>query len=383
VLIGTVFSPAGAVGRARVPLTPVYQYAQAQFPSRNVGFVLALKHNRPYLLRTVDDGKVWVSHRFFFTTWFQFVNAQDGWVDRTDPLCNLCDSHLLRTTNGGKSWRTLRELGNWRGPGWVQFVTPTHGFVHYRPCGTCAGEMISTDDGGLTWHRAVWPFAAPYWQYHFTSATTGYVVEGVTARTSRQAARSSGGPRAIPQCRNKLYYTTDGGAHWSIRDRRELCYTIPSFANRQDGWMVLDPTTGTCSMGGCLVKQFRTTDGGRTWKVEPTEPSATGCPGSSGCKTWMGLGCCGGFAALTAFPSVSHGWVDISAGAGPEDGGIAVTSDGGRRWFRYLNHYRLPSLAVTGPSEAWAASGSEAGSPTALLHTTDDGGMWTTVDPRF
>lgn len=130
-------------------------------------------------------------------------------------------------------------------------------------------------------------------------------------------------------------------------------------------------------MGGCSYTLLKTTDGGWTWRDEPTTAHGKASP-------LLNTGCCGGFAELTAFPSISHGWIDVSAWAGPEDGGVVVTSDSGKIWRRYLNHYRQPSLAVLSSNEAWVAAVNDAPvPPSALLHTTNDGGRWTNVSPAF
>lgn len=208
----------GSVGRAASPGEPVYTYDVVQFPNRSDGFVAATKSKKPYLLTTTNDGRTWSHFRFYSAGWFQFVNAKDGWV-----LPNGRTS-LYRTTNGGRTWSRGRQLSV-EGSLTIQFLSATTGFAHYNPCQGCNGITIETRNGGATWKRAHWPFKKAYWLFHFSSVNDGFV------------AQQTPGSDALP-CRNELYYTTDGGRHWTVRDKAKICYTIPSFANRLDGWMV-------------------------------------------------------------------------------------------------------------------------------------------------
>lgn len=371
--LSMILSGGGSIVAAEPP-QPEFVYSSVQFPTHDAGFVLAAKHGNPYLLTTLNDGRSWAHETLPFRPgWMQLVNATDGWAVDVGPECSLCHEHLYRTANGGRTWRVLKDLGNWRTtPGQVQFVSAAEGWVHYRPCGRCRGVTMRTDDGGWTWTRAHWPFTTSFY-WRFSSLNAGWAVEPVT----KTPARRAGGPKKILKCVNKLFRTDNGGRTWKIWPKQPACYELPVFANANDGWMVMDPQpAGNCAGGGCLDELMKTVDGGQTWQVQQTLKQ------DEGKRPWTGRW--GGFPDLVAFPSTSHGWIDISAGAGPEDGGVAVTSDGGNHWRRYLHGYRDPSLAVIAPSEAWVASANVSGVlPSALLHTNNDGGHWATVDPQF
>src|SRR5437764_885949 len=62
------------------------------------------------------------------------------------------DGAPLRTTNGGRSWRVVRELSDY---GKVTFASPTRGWL--------AGlRSLRTVDGGSTWHRQPLPAPSGY-----------------------------------------------------------------------------------------------------------------------------------------------------------------------------------------------------------------------------
>lgn len=348
----------GSVGRVASQESR-YSYSTVQFPNASDGFVAAAKFGKPYLLTTRNDGRTWSHFHFYSTNWFQFVNAEDGWMIPDNARCYVCRTSIYRTINGGRTWQRGKQLDS-SGLQMIQFLSATRGFAHYNPCEGCKGITIETRNGGKTWERAHWPFRTASWTFQFSSAEDGYVIQQTPGLVTNQ-------------CRSKLYYTTNGGGHWTGRDTAQICYTMPSFANRSDGWMVVSPSPEDCDDGSCTYELLKTTDGGWSWHVEPTMAHGK-------LSNRFNTGCCGGFASLTAFPNTSHGWVDVSAEAGPEDGGVVVTSDGGRTWRRFFNQYRQPSLAVLSSNEAWVASGTI---PSALLHTTNDEVRWEKINPTF
>ncbi len=115
-----------------------------------------------------------------------FVNARDGWA--VSPVM------LLATTDGGARWTPLPEpcplLDS------VHFVSPLTGFAvaggsvtPYQPVPPTGGVLLTTGDGGRTWHRL--PAPADVQGVCFSSPGLGWM-------------GAHGG----------LYHTDTGGAHW-------------------------------------------------------------------------------------------------------------------------------------------------------------------------
>jgi hypothetical protein len=115
-----------------------------------------------------------------------FINASDGWA--------VGPAGLLATTDGGAHWAALPEpcplLDS------VHFVSPLTGFAvaggavtWYQPVPPAGGVLLTTGDGGRSWHRLAAP--ADVQSACFSSPGLGWL-------------GAHGG----------LYHTDTGGAHW-------------------------------------------------------------------------------------------------------------------------------------------------------------------------
>jgi len=140
------------------------------------------------ILATSDGGAHWrVQDRGHLDlTSVDFINGSDGWA--AGPTM------LLATTDGGAHWAALPEpcplLDS------VHFVSPQTGFAvaggivtWYQPVPPAGGVLLTTGDGGRTWHRLAAP--ADVQGACFSSPGLGWL-----------GAHGS------------LYHTDTGGAHW-------------------------------------------------------------------------------------------------------------------------------------------------------------------------
>ncbi|MGA3350445.1 MAG: hypothetical protein ABSC33_15570 [Candidatus Sulfotelmatobacter sp.] len=128
--------------------------------------------------------------------------------------------------------------------------------------------------------------------------------------------------------RNKLFWTTDGGASWkdiTPNTARGRTITSATFSDQSHGWVLLahrrgdDPQTG---FGKSLFELARTADAGTSWSVkELTVPNPDPNRGFSE-QTWLD------------FVDALHGWALLRANGNTAMGGgaLATTDDGGASW---------------------------------------------------
>ncbi len=182
---------AGGGGQCQAALAGRGQAAGAQHALTGVEFVspeLGWVVGGDRILATSDGGAHWVVQdrgRLDLTS-VDFVNASDGWA--AGPAT------LLATTDGGAHWAPLPEpcplLDS------VHFISPVTGFAvaggtvtPYQPVPATGGVLLTTGDGGRTWHRLAAPVDAQ--SVCFSSTGLGWL-------------GAHGG----------LYHTGTGGAHW-------------------------------------------------------------------------------------------------------------------------------------------------------------------------
>ena len=143
------------------------------------------------ILATSDGGTHWtaqLSGKLNLTS-VDFINARDGWAVGT--------SSLLATTDGGAHWAALPEPCQPIRS--VHFISPTTGFAVAGGQSTAStdpalpavgGTVLSTSDGGRTWHAR--PAPANAQTVCFNDPHRGWLGAG-----------------------GLLYRTTDGGKNWT------------------------------------------------------------------------------------------------------------------------------------------------------------------------
>jgi photosystem II stability/assembly factor-like uncharacterized protein len=312
-----------------------------------------------------------------------------------------------RTTDGGSHWSNVgpRSVPD-RSSGYGEFfLDGTHAWVAQAAgsSAACADQVVvlSTIDGGLTWQQASrlkiqLPKAADAmsgdWapSLGFIDAEHGWLlVEPAVPFTVRM---DLGEPMDVRRSAAALYWTSDGGHHWTLVSTQAGansagCKAVPpvSFSSTTTGWMQVQ-----CVNNGSAppVQLLVTHDGGATWAVQELAPSS----------------CC--VAPLPTFLDDQHGWLFVSG-----DPLLLATGDGGNTWIGRglppLSYYSC--VGKEGPttcsnegivaadfidlSHGWAVVGktNQTGSQFLLaVERTDDGGKtWTDlradlpVDPSF
>lgn len=199
---------------------------------------------------------------------------------------------FVRTTDGGKTWKTSVITPKWQKLLKIQMTTPQYGIIQVD--GTYPEYLLATADSGITWD-SIGISRPPNWEF-------GYL-ENVFAPSP-----------TVFLC--SLYWkdstiivrSSDRGKTWTYqwnapRGRDARFYFIDSL----NGWMSTGGKTATSALRDIIA---RTYDGGITWHVQLDSLIPTG---------W-------GLSDLS-FADSLHGLA-----VGPEK--ILRTTDGGKHWRR-------------------------------------------------
>jgi photosystem II stability/assembly factor-like uncharacterized protein len=385
VLTGIAYLHPFAVGAGQPRATSSYQLAAVDFVSPTTGWVSATLDSGAYaVLRTTDAGQSWTrqltgatDQRTFY---LRFFDSRHGVLGLTGPR-----PAMYRTADGGNTWSRL-PLSSSAYLLSMSFVDPDHGWL-LRYATTAAGpsgELLRTDDGGVSWTDVGVPVAVsdqPY-RVHFVDREVGWldsasvmpvayksVDGGVTWRAVSLPAPSGGWPArgeffvaAQPTRGAGVVATVVSLAPYASRSRageRVISYpplTIRSFDGGLPVWYSYSIFANAIP-GGDLKPlatqaphqvQLGSLDAGATWSVI-SPPSGSGAVGYSDSQNWW--------------------WIGSGAGS--------TSSDGGSTWTptRHLGVIEpLPgSLQVLDSQTAWF--GVMAGGTRALLERTADAGL--------
>ena len=343
----------------------------------------------------------------------QFTDTEHGWTAGfagDNPLTNV-----WRTTNGGRTWLAA-PLGNGVQDAAFRMADRQHGWaVGPADCRTVSGSpvcgklsILHTDDGGETW--------TPQWSKSDPQAGSDNEVEAVNAETAYVRARTS------------VWKTTDGGKNWldaSIPSAEAQPYRI-SFVDESTGFAAgrlgtecpargMVPSTPNAD---CRTAVWKTTDGGKSWKKLNHAPRHGGAwypadiqfvdkrngylllvnPDTHGSLLYSTAnGGIGWKLRNTKIPGVRPypvkldfvrprvGYVPLSVGAGPVDGGLLRTVNGGAA-FTKVQDPRLVSVEdadfLTARRGYVIALNPDNPASTLLLGTSNGGGTWTDLTPR-
>ena len=275
-----------------------------------------------------------------------------------------------------------------------RMVSPTIGW--WVPLG---GPVLRTTDGGVTW-RQVRPSTdlGPEESY-FLDASHGWIVNGFqhlttyrtvdggstwTALTSGASSFDSGSLFFIdsshgwflaytPGAEETLFRTQDGGAHWAVATRWPnyggCTRNGMAFSSPAVGWISVQCLNGDLAITSETLLVTR--DGGSTWSPARLPLNAVG----SACSQ-----------CLFDVPVVldrEHLVIVVSAVSDgpPSPVYLLVTSDAGANWkSRSLPARSTSSVQFVDAQDGWAVS--DAGNP--WLYRTWDGGLtWTPVGSKL
>lgn len=327
---------------------------------------------------TVDGGATWSWHALPSLTpeSLSFVDARQGYIAAATDACfqgskqaQQCATVLLHTADGGATWirPEAAACGDLCGAGRVEAMDPAHawalvgcrqGGVVGQPC----KALLVTSDGGTHWAPVTLPGGVTSTDFDFVTATRGWVV----------GVRCPVGASAPAVCPTAIEHTSDGGRTWQADAPPDALAGGGnlSFADAENGWLVPAPRD-YCTMGGCWVAPYATTDGGRTWtKLQSTYGRI-------------------GFQRHPVLVSPTVGFIPIAAGAGIGIGGVVRTVDGGRTWASAgdAQDWSVQAVSAVGPEDLWAIGAQKippvGSAPGFLVHSTDGGRTWTQQLPAL
>ncbi len=314
-------------------------------------------------------------------TTVHMLDANTGWAVAAGGIGDP-DDHLLRTTDGGATWRDVTPPENTDpaaplGKGATAFFLDanTAWAAYYdRAIGPAATSAViwRTADEGKTWTSSQ-PLDTKDAAFYspsdlvFVDGKTGWLLAHVDAGMMHDYVF--------------VFATSDGGQTWK-RIVDPFMDTLPQscgktamvFADAQTGWM-----TGDCQgvQPGAPYLQ-KTTDGGRTWQAvelpPPSDQADLFARDDVGCGTYAPTF----FSPQSAVLTMKC--LFFTANPIRTDSYLYATADGGQTW----RSSALPASEVTfiNANVGWAVTATDPNNPTVphdLYRTGDSGQTWTKI----
>ncbi|OLC55216.1 MAG: hypothetical protein AUH85_09675 [Chloroflexi bacterium 13_1_40CM_4_68_4] len=349
--------------------------AAMQRVSATAGFVSGWTGTGLGLARTLDGGATWkkltipVSH----LSELRFIDANVGWAigfaDRGQQVGCLqassappCRSVVLRTDDGGLTWREVLSVPVGQGGGEMihslQAIDAAYAWVVVgdQSCPAfCGSELRGTTDGGTTWRTLYQGRVGPV---RLASPRYGWI--------------AAYGPSGIDYGADggNVLVTSNGGATWSATLRGQPIIALEA-TDLQLVW-ALARDGAYCTASNCeKYELFRSDDAGATWK-------SLGNP-----KNQVASACGGGQLAGPLFASAARGWMGLNLGAGGAEGtgGLLSSDDGGATWRCAKVPANVALLSAADPDHVWVEGDDRTGSGASQIQSSDDGGRtWRALD---
>jgi photosystem II stability/assembly factor-like uncharacterized protein len=306
---------AGAVGRFRVigPRLPADTgIDDVFFFDRRRGWIStwSLPHDSVTVYRTRDGGHHWSkapagghSENAGAVSTLQFLSPRRGWMVTQEPTAP--GATLAATTDGGRSWRVVDPSLPTVAP--VSFRTP-------RDAWQAGNGLFHSTDGGRTWKRVRGPPVA--------GATVVYGSPAFHGPAILQPVTRLGHART----RLVVYRSVDGGRKWSVAGRLDVGGSLRSSCVFDD---LASPFALALGGSAWWVGYYRS---GR-WHVDRSRDS-----GHSWARHVVSSrhapDLCGHSPATLQALDSDTAWLSFTAG--PNDGRLYATGDGGSRWRRVV-----------------------------------------------
>ncbi|MCR8642233.1 hypothetical protein NV379_06125 [Paenibacillus sp. N1-5-1-14] len=347
------------------PIPPTNLRALNFLPG-GIGWTADVQEKGTQIWRTTDNGAHWESSFISdaFVTSLSFADPSQGYAVANRDCSTIkgqvmCQQfEILHTADGGKSWTV--QFTNTQAPtDPIDFNAnkDTITFLNTKVGYAIANHNLYATIDGSRWKKVQFgnnPSFIPD-KLNFINTDTGWVL-------GKQGSRCKAtGPIEV-NCQVAIEFTTDGGKSWSHQFNEAaptdaLLNNIGiSFISKNEGWVLIQNLDRMESM------LYRTTDGGTTWTHINTMRGAR--------PTTAGL----------QFLTSKKGSIPLSIGAGPIEGGIKLTSDGGVNWTQITPEQSPSFEAIDFVSEldGWAigTTYTSDGSHKVILHSIDGGLTW-------
>ncbi|WP_179281056.1 YCF48-related protein [Paenibacillus sp. XY044] len=300
------------------------------------------------LLSTHDGGTHWQERDLpgEYVRSLDFINAKTGYALAEENCSSSVGQlqckqiSLLKTGDGGRTWNTKWKSESQEDHSQGNPILRMLSFVNEADGAMLVnGRLFLTQDGGAHFHTAVFgikdfkPISAS-----FPKAGTGYVV-GTVGKDDGKLV---------------VVKTSNAGRTWSTQldisaKNTPLSAFQIQFASGNTGWLL---TNEKGTLSGDI---YRTVDGGNHWTKMSTQ--RTGRPYVSGIQLIDG----------------NTGVISLHPGAGPVEGGIWLTKDGGRSFTGVSKAVAVNQVQMVSSKEIWAAVDGMNGSD--FLIRSNDGGM--------
>jgi photosystem II stability/assembly factor-like uncharacterized protein len=199
------------------------------------------------ILKTVDAGATWTSIDTQLPPtskegqephYIWFMNEKTGWVIKSNPYTETSRSNLLRTDDGGKTWK-ITWSSDETGIGRIGFFDGNTGVV-LPGLWFLTPKIFRTTDGGNSFAQL-----AEGLELNFTSMAFPDVKNGFASN------------------KQGVIKTIDGGYTWKQSFEATFSYVDQiTFFNKNEGLAILRDDDGKCTI-------YRTANGGDSWASEP------------------------------------------------------------------------------------------------------------------
>ena len=190
---------------------------------------------RPIVGTTTDGGAHWKFVRLNehgVADAVSFVDAKHGWVVCDRYIDHAVSSIILRTTDGGLTWRLQHATRRETALRDITFVDRLHGWAVGQSNGASgACIVLTTRNGGRTWskQRLSCPVGWGGLQVRFVGRLHGWVV-----------------------CGSVIWATVDGGRHWRLQRPGGEVLAV-AFVDRSHGWAIADAADWSLGPVGILT----------------------------------------------------------------------------------------------------------------------------------
>ena len=274
------------------------------------------------VLRTVNRGVTWKAAKVPGAADLDF-RAIHAFDDKTALLLSIGNgekSRIYKTTDGGGRWSLLYTNPDPKGFfDALAFWDDTHGILLGDPVD---GHFVimTTDDGGESWHRQKTP-AAVQGEGAFAASNSCLTLHG-----AREVWFGTGGPGGA-----RVFHSTDAGQTWTVaktpirNDSASAGIFSLAFSDSRHGVAVGGDYNRTTETAGNIAI---TSDGGKTW-IAPGGPAPHG------------------FRSAVEYQAESKKW--FAAGTSGSDYSV----DGGQSW-EQIDSGNYNAISIAPHALPWA-----------------------------